>query len=467
MSYKYNPLTGKLDYFKCYDDDISDLQSGFEVLFENDKTPSGNTLSENPPITNNYFMPTGLQSDSRYIMVFGGNSFTFFDCRNPYAIEQVENIVFDNAPGLFGQPQASVSIGDFVYACTTNGKIHTIDWSNKEAPTVVASFTASSGQHFDIASNGSDTLFIANVTNNLFIAVDASTPTDLSLINTQSLSGFGAGVAYYNDYAYCGNFGASTVHTYEFDGTDWLEIDVTPSATNSSRLGIVSNIDGQVALVSNKYNSSSFTLHSLANPENIGAANTIATSENINVYSRAFSVDGLLYTGTTLGKTLVYNVRNLDNVTLVGLYEPLYPDGTKRFSDTLGSCSFNNFGAVTKENNFIISVGQNNVGATSSSNRDIVSLKLPLIELKDKVRLLSTSRTIGGVGVNYHIITSGITVTLPSTPNEGDLYKVANFSDNSATISGNGNNIMEETNQLILKDESFFLLFNSNEWKVI
>lgn len=463
----FNPITGVFDYVNSYDVDINGIKSALDVLFENDRTPSGNILAETPPDTRNYFMPVNLQSDNRYVFIWGGNTFTFLDCKNPYAIEQIKNITFNNAPGLFGQPQAATSIGDYIFVCTTNGKIHTIDWSNREDPIVASEATFSSGQHYDIATDGIDTLFLANVTNNLFLAIDASNPISLSLINTSGLSSFGAGVAYYGGYAYCANFGASQIHTYEFSGGTWNEIDITPSATNPSRLGVVSNIDNEVALVSNRYNGSSFALHSLANPANIGASNLINTPENINIYSRAFSVEGLLYINSSLGKIMVYNVRNLNNISLVGTYEPTYPDNTKRFSTILGGCSFTNKGAVPKKTTFMIVVGGNNIGPSTPANRDAVSLQLPLIPEDDKIRLLSTSKTIGGEGIYYEITSNGITVTLPAIPIKGDKFNIANFSTGNATIDGNGNNIMGLGLQTIYKDESFSLIYNETEWKVI
>ena len=462
-----NPLTGKFDYINTYDSDIDRLESGLEVLFEDDRTPSDNTLAVTKPNTRNYFMPVNLDTDDRYIMVFGGNTLTFLDCRNPYAPEQILNITFNAAPGLFGQPQASVSIGDFIYVCATNGKIHTIDWSDRENPLVVAEATISSGQHYDIASNGVDTLFIANTTNSIFIAIDASDPLNLSLINTSALGGLGAGVAYYNGYAYCTNFNASQVHTFEFSGGTWNDIDQTASATNSTRLAIATNLEGKTSLISNRYNNAAFSVHDLTDPADIGVKQDLITPEGINIYSRSFVVKDILHFTSQLGNVMTYDIRDLSNASLIGTYVPKYTDNTNRFVIGIGGVSFTNRGAVPKELDFMLMVGTNALGVSNPNNRDVVTLELPLIELNDKIRFLSVSKTIEVMEPYYQIINDAIIITLPASPIKGDSFKIANFSTGSATLDGNGNNIMEETSQVIYKDESFDLIYNDTEWKVI
>ena len=462
----FNPFTGNFDYVNDGGGALS--EEALDILFEDCDPESYEPAGENPPGTRNYFFSEKLHSDGQYVASFGGNFIAFFDCRNPYAIEEILNIVINPAPGAFGQPQALTSIGDFVYVCTTNGKIHTIDWSDRENPAVVAEVTISSGQHYDIASNEVDTLFVANVSNNLFIAIDATTPTALTLINTSPLGGFGAGVAYYDGYAYCTNFQASQIHTFEFSGGTWNDIDQTPSATNSARLSVGVNPEGDNFLISNRYNSNSFAVHDLFDPANIGAANIITTPEQINIYSRAFFIDGIMYTNSRSGNVLVYNLRDINDVVAVGVYEPVYPDDTKRFTDALGGLHVQNEGAATGKFDYIFMTGRNAVGGTAASNRSVHVLKLPLLDvIVDNTRQLDVSKTISGVGLYYEIITAGITVTLPVAPIDGDIFNISNFSAGSATISGNGNNILGAATQTIFKDEAFSLIYNDTEWKVI
>lgn len=468
MPYKFNPFTGNLDQVVDTSEIENDINTNEEILYINSDPEAYESLAETPIENRNYFMPVNLHNDEQYIVVFGGNTLTFLDCRNPYAVEQILNITVNNAPGAFGQPQAMASIGDYIFVCATNGKIHTIDWSDRSAPIIAAEATISSGQHYDMASNGLDTLFIANTTNNQFIAIDASNPLALVLINTVVLSGFGAGVAAFGGYAYCTNFQAGQVHTFEFSGGTWNEIDITASSTNATRLGVGSNSEGDNFLISNRYSGPQFSLHDLVNPANIGAANTFATTETINIYSRGFSVDGILYLNTTIGNVLSYNIRDINDISFIGSYEPKYPDETKRFIQTLGSVSFVNFGAVTRNTKFILAAGSNVEGVPAQNNRGLQVLELPLIDVtEDNTRLLATSKTIGGVGLYYEITVDSITVTLPSSPFDGDIFNIANFSSGEAIINGNGNNIMGLASQTIFADESFNLIYNQTEWKLI
>jgi hypothetical protein len=464
MAFKYNPFTKKLDIIA----DLSDLDVNEEILYVDGNPESHESLACKPVTTDNFFMSTTLASNRQYVAAFTGRDIRFFDCRNPYAIEQITILAATPNLATFGQPQAITSIGDFIYVCTTNGKIHTIDWSNILNPSIVASATISSGQHYDIATNGVDTLFIANTTNNQFIAVDASNPLSLTLINTAALGGFGAGVAYYDGYAYCGNFQLGQIHTFEFGAGTWNQIDVTPSAPNSSRLGICTNAEGEAVLISNRYNAASFAVHLLSDPANIGTANIINAPESLNIYSRALSVNGVLYVNSTLGNVMVYDLRDLDDITLLGTYEPKYPDNTKRFSSGLGSVSVENFGSVTKSNDYLVMIGANFKGAQTPSNRNIQVLELPIVNIPiDKTRVLTENKTIIGYNLNYEIAVDSITVSLPTSPIDGSSLNIYNFSGGSATIDGNGNNIMGLASQTIFDNESFNLIYNNTEWKII
>lgn len=356
------------------------------ILFVNgDVQDNDPVLSDNSLVDGNYFNIAPLGTDKRYMLLQGGSTLHFLDCRNPYAVNVIKNIPFNL--GNFGQPQQITSVGEYFYVVTASGKIHTIDCTDLENPNLVAQVTISSGQHFDVASNGVDTIFIANTTNSLFIAVDVTNPLALTLINTSALTSLGAGVAYYDGYAYCADYGGNSVRTYELQTGLWVEVDNTPSVNTPSRLGVAINPSGEAILIANRYNSASFSWHSLSDPANIGVKNTINTPETVNVYSRAFSDNGLMYLATELGNILCYDIRDLNNVTLATNFSPLYPDETDRFSLCLGSSPFENFGSVSGKNTYMIQIGRNTIGPQTNpsalTNRNTTVLKLPLIKLAD------------------------------------------------------------------------------------
>lgn len=78
----------------------------------------------------------------------------------------------------------------------------------------------------------------------------------------------------------------------------------------------------------------------------------------------------------------------------------------------------------------------------------------------------TTSSVLSGADY-YEQTASPITSSLPSSPQVGQTLIVFNSSGSDNTIDGNGNTILGDNTQTIVNNESFQLLFNGNDWKVI
>lgn len=88
------------------------------------------------------------------------------------------------------------------------------------------------------------------------------------------------------------------------------------------------------------------------------------------------------------------------------------------------------------------------------------------IQIEQVIETVSTSTTLSE-GIRYIQDTSGITSTLPASPTTGRFVYVFNASDDENTIDGNGNNIMGESSVEIDENESFDLLYDGTEWKLV
>ena len=70
-------------------------------------------------------------------------------------------------------------------------------------------------------------------------------------------------------------------------------------------------------------------------------------------------------------------------------------------------------------------------------------------------------------GSYFEFSTIGDTCVLPDFPTIGRRLHIANFTGGDCFIQGNGINIMGDPSQIIYPNESFLLIYNSNEWKLI
>lgn len=90
------------------------------------------------------------------------------------------------------------------------------------------------------------------------------------------------------------------------------------------------------------------------------------------------------------------------------------------------------------------------------------------VDKKEKtVETISASSVISAEGQYYEQTSSGITTSLPASPLSGANLTIFNASSSFNTISGNGNTILTDSTVNIFPNESFELLFDGTEWKLI
>lgn len=83
------------------------------------------------------------------------------------------------------------------------------------------------------------------------------------------------------------------------------------------------------------------------------------------------------------------------------------------------------------------------------------------------VNLLDSDYTIPVCEGYFEQTVSGLTTYLPAVPVDGCDFFVTNFSNGNGTVDGNGNTILGDATKTIKKKESFRMLFNGLEWKII
>jgi hypothetical protein len=375
----------------------------YDSLIIDEKNLSLLRPTDSPVQIRNYYAPEPLGADPRYIAIFRDVGLTFIDCRNPYSIREIKSIDVNTGLSFDGFPQWVTSVGNYVFMCSNNGKVHVFDWTDRDDPVRVPAATRTflSGQHFDMASNGVDTLFLGNTNNNSFIAVDISDPLNMTLINSVNLGSFCAGVAYYGGYAYAAAF-AGSVRVFEFDGSAWVQIANVPSIASTSRLAVGVNSIGDVSLIAQRYNTNEFAIHSLANLAIPGAAGTLIAPAAVNIYARAFVSDGLLHLSTSSGDLLAYDIADPIDTRLVGTFVPPDVDGNKIFDLGLGIQKFKSAGALFQGKEFMVMAGR--LFGQTNPTRNITVIPLPLFP--DAVKQTSLSEVAGAWKRNTISLTS-------------------------------------------------------------
>lgn len=372
---------------------------------------------ETPVNIRQYFAQAPLGSDNRYMAVFSDSRLTFLDCRNPYAINEIKSIIFNTGASFDGFPQWATSIGDYVYVCSNNGRVHLFDWSNRGDPVRIPAATRTflNGQHYDVASNGVDTLFLANTSNNRFIAVDVSDPLNMVQINNVNVGSFAAGVAFYQGYAYCGAF-AGSIRVFQFNGTSWNQIANVASVASTSRLAVGVNSIGDPVLVAQRYNTADLAVHSLANPALPGPAGFLTAPSPVNIYARAFISDGLLHLSLSNGDLVAYNISDPLSPFIAGTFTPEDMNGDRLFDLGLGIEKLQSRGAAFNRREFLLMVGRLN--GQSNVTRTVSTIALPLFP--DAVRPVTLS-DVGGAWKRNTIAISALDlvngyVTLSHSP---------------------------------------------------
>ena len=82
----------------------------------------------------------------------------------------------------------------------------------------------------------------------------------------------------------------------------------------------------------------------------------------------------------------------------------------------------------------------------------------------------SSATVSSGQGIIADTSTSSFTITLPSTPSNGDVVAFVDFGNswgtNNLTVNGNGNNVIDASATLVadVSSNSFQLVFYNSKW---
>jgi|GEM_PF-6465773 len=273
------------------------------------------------PVTlDRYYMMTSLQADDRYLASFSSTKIYFWNAQNPFAPSLVSDFVATTVFGAGDAAQALCSTGQAVHVVSNQGRIASFDWSDRASPVLAAStMLLNGGQHFDVACDSSNTVFIANTTHTRFLVVNVS---DLEspeiLFQDDAVESYGAGVTYSDGYAYVTGYGGK-LHTYTKDTNgDWAKVSDTVAISTASR-----PVASGGYLVALKYNSNIFELFSLADPAQPVSLSQTTLATTIGVYSRPVIRDSVLYlTQGSPGRVLRYSILEDGSLEAMDAYTP-------------------------------------------------------------------------------------------------------------------------------------------------
>lgn len=261
-----------------------------------------------------FYMSAHLGSDDRFLAAFNAQEMRFFDLTVPEEPRWIKDLhVLWPGPR---QPQAIASIGDYVYLVTTSGRLFVVDWNNRNDPVMLADIAIQGGQNFDLATNGVDTLFVANTDNKSFQVISVANPAQPEIVFTDSVNGYGAGVAYYQGVAYAAGYGG-TLYAYEKSDGQWQRTAAAPNGVatigGASRPALIGD-----HLYVHKYSDKEFEIFSLADPAAPVSVGTFTANEKVSTYARLVQSGDLMYVGlekaNAQGQTvLVYDVTNAAN----------------------------------------------------------------------------------------------------------------------------------------------------------
>ena len=333
-----------------------------------------------------------LESD--YICYFTDQSLVFVNSQNPFGVEIYKTLNFSTASNNF--PQCITSIGNFVFMAMANGRLYTIDWSDLQNPVIVGFVAIGSGQHYDIATDGENTLFLANTTNNRVYFVDITNRTAPTLISSIALGGFGTGVAFENGYLYVTNY-SNKLHTMAKnpDTSVWEQVAVLDTITNPNRCRVVQNSRGEKLLFAMRYLGVDAAFFNISNPAEPTEVKRLTAPSAMQIYAIAFSHENMVHVGLTNGTVGGFSIIDISDPKYAGSYTPVNPDGSKKFSEMRVLIKTKTKTPYFKDKSLLLATGVR-VGGTSTQ-KTTAPIQLPVIN-HDLVELLArpTSSSVSG-----------------------------------------------------------------------
>jgi hypothetical protein len=347
-----------------------------------------------------------------YVCYFTDSAFVFVDARNPFAVNIYKTLTFSTASNNF--PQTITAIGNYLLVAMANGRVYTIDWSDINNPSIFGFKTIGSGQHFDMTTDGANTLFLANTTNNCVYAVDITDRTNPTLINQVALGGFGTGVAFNAGYLYVTNY-SNKLHTLQKNVTSglWEQVAVLNTITNPNRCRIVENVRGDKLLFAMRYNGTDAVFYSISTPAAPVESKRLVTSSPMQIYAVPFSHENMVHVGFDNGTVGGFSIVDITDAKFAGSYTPVNSDGSKKFSSMRVLVKTSTKSPYFKDKALLLASGVRTGG--TSTQKTTAPIQLPVIN-HDSVELLArpTSSSVSGSIASEAQIRSDADIALSS-----------------------------------------------------
>jgi len=330
-----------------------------------------------------------------YACYFTDQSLVFVDARNPFGVDIYNTLTFSTASNNF--PQAITAVGNYLFMCMSNGRLYTIDWTDLQNPVIVGFVAIGTGQHFDIATDGQNTLFLANTSNNRVYIVDITTRTAPTLITSIALGGFGTGVAFNNGHLYVSNY-SNKIHTITKNPSTqvWEQVAVLDTIVNPNRCRIVENSRGEKLLFAMRYNGVDGAFYNItSNPALPTEVKRLVMPAAMNIYAVPFSHENIVHVGLANGTVGGFSIIDVSDPKIAGSYTPVNPDGSKKFTEMRVLIKASTKSPYFKDKALLLASGVR-VGGTNIQ-KTTAPVQLPVIN-HDLVELLDrpTSTSVSG-----------------------------------------------------------------------
>lgn len=323
--------------------------------------------------------------NSDYVCYFTDQSLVFVDARNPFAVNIYKTITINTASNNF--PQTITAVGNYLFMAMANGRLYTIDWTDIENPSIFGYVVIGSGQHFDVATDGQNTLFLANTTNNRVYIVDITTKTAPTLITSLVLGGFGTGVAFNNGYLYVTNY-SNKLHTITKNPSTqvWEQVSVLDTIINPNRCRIVENSRGEKLLFAMRYNGVDGVFFNISNAAAPVEVKRLVMSSAMQIYAVPFAHNDIVHVGLINGTVGGISIIDVNDPKIAGAYTPVNSDGSKKFTEMRVLVKATTKSPYFKEKSLLLATGVR-VGGTSAQ-KTTAPIQLPVIN-HDSVELLA------------------------------------------------------------------------------
>jgi hypothetical protein len=349
-----------------------------------ESTFSGVALSDFLPNTasietqvKHYTSGIALASDKKYSSYFTDTEVVFVNAVNPYASKITHSFTIPTGGSNF--PQAMTSVGNYVYMVTGGGRLYCFDWSDKLNPLNLGYVTIGTGQHFDVTTDGQNTLFIANTTNKRVYIVDitnrAAGTLTTSLVLGTGATDFGTGVSFSSNYLYVSNYNGK-IHVMSNASGSWLEVTNFSTIANPCRGTVFTNSSGQKLFFVQRYNGVDIAVYDLADPALPVELKRLVAPAAIQLYNLPFIFEDIIHIGLDNGQLGAVNVFNKNDIKFGGVFEPKNLDGSKKFSSMRGLVLADTASPFFKKKKFLLATGVVNGSATTQKVTTVIDFPI-------------------------------------------------------------------------------------------